>query len=66
MTYTLKNTNQRGANAARRSDVFCIEGENVTMAEMAARVGVSRRTLKTRYDTARRKPDAITWESLRR
>lgn len=52
------------ANASRRG-THCIEGEYVTLDQMAARMGVTRRAMTNRLSRARSRHDVVTWETLR-
>lgn len=54
---------RRGRIAA--TPVYMIEGEPVTVAQMAARLGVSETTISNRLHKLRKRLGPITWEGLR-
>jgi hypothetical protein len=54
-----------GNRAASRGAGTWIEGEYVTTAQIAERLGVSRKTAVDRLSRARRLPGAVTWDRLR-
>ena len=58
----------RKAQAAARRNVgiYRISGENVTLKEIAERLGVTESVAEGRMRTARQLPGVITWERLRR
>ncbi len=58
----LKEAARRGRAATVSRYLIC--GEYVTMAEMAARLGISPVAAKRRWQKLRTKPGAITWERL--
>lgn len=60
----MSRTGRKGgrANIGR----YCIEGETVTMDDIATRLGVSSTTATKRLEVARGKPGAITWAGLSR
>lgn len=49
------------ANAARH----CIEGETVTVRQIAERIGCTRDQASSRLDRERRKDGRVTWQGLR-
>ena len=52
-------------SAKRRAEQWCIEGEYVTAAQMAERVGVTVDTVHGRLSNAKQMEGAVTWERLR-
>jgi len=54
-----------GANAKHRGQTYMIEGEQVTINQMAERLGVNPSTASYRHAKLRKLPGAITWEALR-
>lgn len=59
---SLRQSRQR----AQRAKVaqLCIEGEHVTVAGIAERLGVSVTAAKDRLYRARKRPEPITWRGL--
>lgn len=57
---------QRAGEASRRRHlaVYCVEGESLTLAQLAKRLGVSETTARARLNRERAKPGPATWESL--
>lgn len=50
---------------ARSKDVYCIEGESVTIEQMAQRANVDIPRMRSRLKNVRRRsPGAITWKML--
>jgi hypothetical protein len=47
---------------SRREDVYCIEGEPVTIKQIAARTGITRHTAHNRLTKARRENLVVNWE----
>jgi DNA-directed RNA polymerase specialized sigma24 family protein len=65
--YSAKTMAAVGArNAKARVAVHMIEGEQVTYAQMAARLGCTPTQATFRLSQERRKPGAVTWERLKR
>ena len=58
---------QRAGQAirARNLAVYCVEGESVTLEQMAQRLGVSETTVRNRLKRAAQGDGTVTWESLR-
>lgn len=56
--------NHRAGAATARGCVYRIEGETLTMAAIAQRLGVSARTVQRRMQAARH-GGPVTWEALR-
>lgn len=54
----------RRATRNRHASVFVIEGETLTMAQIAERLKVDMKKASNRMFMARRKPGAVTWQSL--
>lgn len=54
---------RRGHNR-RPANVYRIEGESLTLAEIAERLGVSARRASERMRRARERPGAVKWEWL--
>lgn len=56
-----------GARAAKAgASRYCIEGEHVTYADIAKRLGVDDQTAKNRMQHAKRKGWPVTWAALSR
>lgn len=57
---------QRAGAATRRRNlaVYCIEGETLTLAQMAERLGVSESTVSTRLKRAAGMDGPVTWARL--
>lgn len=55
------------ANDRRRNQVYCIEGEHVTLDDMVARIGgtATRRIMYGRMSRARAKYPQVLWEHLK-
>lgn len=64
MTAEVARAKARRGHATRRSEVFRIEGDPVTMDEIAKRLGVAKSTAQKRMARERAKPGAVTWEGL--
>lgn len=47
-----------------RASVYCIEGENLTMKEIAQRVGCSVSVASSRLNKAKTMPGPVTWKRL--
>lgn len=60
---SLNRSRHRGALASVVR--HCIEGEHVTLAQMAARLGCSKDAARGRLAREKAKPGAVTWEGLR-
>ena len=51
---------------AVRVAVYCIEGESVTLQQVADRLGLSKTQASTRLRRERNRAPAVTWEGLAR
>lgn len=54
-----------GQSSKARTAVYLIEGEYVTYAQMAERMGVHESTAKSRFQKAKALPGPVTWEGMR-
>lgn len=59
--------NRRGgeAFARKRTAAYHIEGETLTLAELAVRLGVSERSARRKLQQAQAADGPVTWEALR-
>lgn len=64
MSSALAREKAAKGHATRQSELLSIEGEAVTLDQIAARLGVSRTTARRRLARERAKPGAVTWEGL--
>lgn len=55
----------RSAKRRRELHRYCIEGEYVTVKEIALRIGDASANVKARMKRMRAKPGSITWAKLR-
>ena len=53
-------------SSRKQGSVYCIEGENVSMAQIAARLGCTKAAASVRMAKAKKLPGPITWARLRR
>lgn len=69
--HELPADHQRVLSAARsrasrqQVSTYCIDGEQVTRAQIAKRLGISVELVASRLREARRKAGPVTWEALR-
>lgn len=56
----------RGGRNRAAIERWCIEGEHLSVTEIADRLGVSRVTVQVRLREARRAEGPVTWAALRR
>lgn len=54
----------RSRAKTRQINRYMIEGEHVTIEEMAARVGIAARTMSSRFNREKRKDGPVTWAGL--
>lgn len=65
-TKELSKVYSRRGNAKRHvNNSLCIDGEYVTIEQIAERLGCSYDAARGRLNTLRTKPDPITWEALK-
>ena len=57
---------QRAGAATRRLhvDVYCVQGEHVSIRQLAARLGIGEEAARRRLKRAQGLGDQVTWESL--
>jgi biotin operon repressor len=51
--------------ASKKKPIYCIQGEYVTSAQIAARLHIGESQVHTRMRKLRDKPGAITWQALK-
>lgn len=64
MSSALAREKAAKGHATRQSELLRVEGEAVTVDQVAARPGVSKTTAHRRLARERAKPGAVTWEGL--
>ena len=57
---------RQARSRANQATVYCIEGETVTLAQSADRLGISRDQASSRLKRERGRPGVVTWEGLAR
>lgn len=56
---------RRGRKALTRQMEYCIEGEYVSMVQIAARIGCIPDVAGKRYKREQAKPGPVTWDGMR-
>ena len=57
---------QNGTKLPRDGKQYCIEGDYVSMREIAERLGVTHGAVMTRMTILKKQPGAITWDKLKK
>lgn len=60
----LQTYKPRKPKQATRQAIYCIEGVNITLNDMAARLGVSRKVASSRLSHIKQYHPAVTWALL--
>jgi len=50
----------------KQASVYCIDGERVTVEQIAARLGITKAAANMRLYKLKQEPGAITWAKLRK
>lgn len=56
---------ESGNKQAKEGAQYCIEGEYISMRDIAVRLGISNGAASTRMSLLKKQPGAITWDKLR-
>lgn len=60
-----RECSRRGGKRKAETERWCIEGENLTVREIALRTRLSDDTIRRKLKILRARPDAITWALIK-